>query len=119
MAPLRSLPPLAWAAVLFLLSHQPAGALPAPWFPGQDKVAHVVLYAPLGAALGWALGAERWRLTLLLGVLYGVSDEWHQTLVPGRQASAGDVLADAIGVALGVLVLLRMARVLSTRPTRA
>ena len=34
-----------------------------------------------------------------LGVLYGVSDEWHQSFVPGRTAEWGDVRANAIGAA--------------------
>lgn len=46
---------------------------------------------PLTAALAWS-GA----------VLYAASDEWHQSFVPSRTASAGDVLIDAIGALLGL-----------------
>ena len=42
-------------------------------------------------------------MALSLGVLYGVSDEWHQSFVPNRRASAQDVAADGLGVFLGAL----------------
>ena len=34
---------------------------------------------------------------------FAFSDEWHQSFVPGRYFSYGDILLDAIGVALGLL----------------
>ena len=37
----------------------------------------------------------------LLAIVYGVSDEWHQSFVPERSADAADVLADAIGALVG------------------
>jgi VanZ family protein len=37
-------------------------------------------------------------------VLYAVSDEVHQALVPGRMGSPLDVAIDAAGVVLGVLL---------------
>lgn len=94
----RWAPPLAWAALLFVLSHQAGDSLP-PLFEGADKLAHVALYAPLGFLLGRAVGVG-W-LAVLLATAYGVSDEWHQVFVPGRSASLGDVVADAVGAALG------------------
>jgi VanZ family protein len=33
----------------------------------------------------------------MIGTAYGATDEWHQSFVPGRQADAADVLADALG----------------------
>lgn len=72
---------------------------------------HVVAYAALGSALllagprptarvgGWWLGS--W----LLATAYGGVDEWHQSWVPGRTASLGDVLSDAVGAALGVALV--------------
>jgi VanZ family protein len=94
----RWAPPFAWAALLFALSHQPGGDLPA-LFEGADKVAHVLLYAPLGFLLGRAVGVA-W-LAVLLATAYGVTDEWHQLYVPGRSPSIADVVADAIGATLG------------------
>jgi VanZ family protein len=36
-----------------------------------------------------------------IGVLYGVSDEWHQSFVAGRNPSAADLAADVAGIVLG------------------
>ena len=38
--------------------------------------------------------------------LYGWSDEWHQSFVPGRYSSISDWLADTIGAALSIGLLL-------------
>ena len=36
-----------------------------------------------------------------IAVLYGMSDEWHQLHVPGRDGSLADVFADFVGASLG------------------
>jgi VanZ family protein len=79
--------------------------IPAPW----DKLAHGVVFALLGAALGRATGARGLRMLLpaLAGaILIGAVDELHQTLLPGRQAGWDDLAADAIGALAGALALL-------------
>ena len=48
--PARLLPALGVMAVIFLLSHQPAGDLP-PLFPHFDKFAHFSIYGLLAATL--------------------------------------------------------------------
>jgi len=90
---------LAWAALIFAASSQPGSSvgLPPPW----DKLAHLIAYAVLAGLLHAAGLARRWAFAL--AVLYGASDEWHQSFVPGRDASLGDLLADAVG-ALAALV---------------
>jgi len=108
-------PAVAWAAALFLLSAtpDPPGSGLFAQIPGGDKLVHFGLYAVLGGLL--ARGRRRhlrggeparpWlhAALILAGALYGVSDEWHQSFVPGRDASALDWLADLCGVTLGYL----------------
>jgi VanZ family protein len=99
------LPALVWAGVIFALSGRPA--LPTPrLFPGFDKAAHFGAYALLGFLL--ARGAAASRLgpgwVLAIGLLYGASDEYHQSFVPGRSVEAGDWVADALGVAAGLWI---------------
>jgi len=80
------------------------------------KAAHVTEYALLALLIwravrkpvrpdlrGWS-GAQA-RLALILVVLYAATDELHQTFVPSRQGSVWDVLLDASGAALGLLLL--------------
>jgi VanZ family protein len=40
----------------------------------------------------------------------GTLDEFHQYFVPGRQSDVLDLLADAVGIALGVLAFIVIAR---------
>ncbi len=101
-------PAALWAGVLFLLSE--AQLDPGPgWLALNDKVVHLGLYGVLGATLAWGLrrGASSLRPLplILLGVAYGVLDEWHQSFVPGRDPSTGDVLADAAGLILGFALM--------------
>ena len=77
----------------------------------RDVVGHMALYGVLGmlamvVLACWVAGPTRqarWALlTAGLGVLYGVLDEYHQSFVPGRSASAMDVVVDSVGVTLGL-----------------
>ena len=77
-----------------------------------DKLLHVVGYAGLGVlalrAFHGGLEPPRVRPTSLAGlavVLWGVSDEFHQSFVPGRDASALDVVADALGFLIAVAIV--------------
>jgi VanZ family protein len=102
----RALPALLQAALIFALSSRPGDAYPDVSFPGADKLVHFALYAPLGAALVYALGGH-WRWAGLLAALYGVSDELHQMFVPMRFADGFDVLADAAGGFVGAWLMAR------------
>lgn len=91
---------------------------PAP-LPGRflDKVIHLGIYAVLGALAARAFAGGLRHVTpraaalaILFATLYGISDEWHQSFVPGRTPDALDVLADSAGAAIGALALLAMRR---------
>jgi VanZ family protein len=97
------LPVVAWAALIFALSSIPdLGTGLAGWDTVLRKLAHAGEYAILGALLFRAAG--RAGLAFTLGVLYAVSDEIHQSLVPGRLGSPVDVAIDAAGVACGIVL---------------
>lgn len=101
-----------WAAVIFALSSR--STIPQPFGLSSlisSVLGHLGAYAILGALLAIALRSSgcpparaSW-LAVLLATLYGISDEWHQSFVPGRHPSLGDVLTDTIGATLGVAVL--------------
>ncbi|HSG50218.1 MAG TPA: VanZ family protein [Longimicrobiales bacterium] len=97
-------PAVVWAAVLFYLSSQTWSGGPA-LVEINDKVGHFLLYATLGAALGYGRvrspGPVPHWLLLTVGFLYAVSDEIHQSFVPGRTASLTDLAADAVGLLAG------------------
>ena len=99
-------PAVLWAAVLFLLSAQsdPPGASFLDWIPAGDKLAHFGMYAVLGALLARGRGRDGTlphAAAIAGGAAYGISDEWHQSFVPGREVSGLDWAADVCGVAAG------------------
>lgn len=104
----RVVPMIGVMGTIFFLSHQPATTLPVPWFPGLDKLAHATVYAGLAGTVLYAVPTrfrmDRPQLTALMVVLfcllYGITDEYHQSFVPGREPSLGDVLADTAGAVL-------------------
>jgi VanZ family protein len=96
------LPVAVWAAVIFAFSSIPSlGTGLGTWDLVLRKLAHAAEYAVLGALLLRAL--RRPLPAFALAVLYAVSDEVHQTFVPGREGALLDVVVDAAGVAAGVL----------------
>lgn len=85
------------------------------------KTAHVLIYLALGGALficyeSW-LGEWKmnWLWSFVIGTVYAASDEWHQTMVPGREGSIEDVLLDAAGVIVGVLVTMGIIKLIKRR----
>jgi VanZ family protein len=110
---------LAYCGLIFWLSSQ--SDLPHPNFAeNQNKVEHLAAYAVMGW-LSWRFfahfiaGARGVALACILFCsLYGLSDEWHQSLVPGRFADSGDWLADALGALLGAAVSWRVSAVRGT-----
>ncbi len=70
-----------------------------------DKIRHLAAFGALAWVAGQAFGrapAVAWRIALAL-LAYGVFIELVQGQIPGREASAWDVLADALGIGLGLL----------------
>ena len=87
------------------------------------KSAHIVVYAILGLLLvKLLLGYRKWNmredvfvfagmliLVFFIGVLFSISDELHQSLVPGRTSSVIDIGIDIIGLFFGLIWGLRIA----------
>ncbi len=100
----RWLPVAAWAALIFVLSSIPdLGTGLGAWDLVLRKLAHASEYAVLGLLLLRALRHE--QAALALGIAYAASDEFHQHFVTGRHGSPLDVAIDAVGVAVGVLLV--------------
>lgn len=110
----RWLPVLLYAALIFGLSHRES--LPAGAELVNDKIAHFALYAGFGYLLARALtnaGASnkisRWVVAAAVASAYGLSDEWHQSFVPGRSAEIADWVADTAGGAAGAFIYGKLA----------
>lgn len=103
------IPLLAWCGLIFTLSHQPSLPLSQlTLFPNQDKLHHAIAYAIM-ALLLWRFlehlslkRKTRIVVSLLFCSLFGISDEWHQSFILGREADIMDWLADTTGAALAL-----------------
>jgi len=98
-----------WAALIFFSSSVPGDRLPSLGALNADKLAHLGVYAVLAALIDRALRAQvrfpflsrrHLMFTVLLTGLYGVTDEFHQAFVPGRNAAIFDLFADILGALL-------------------
>jgi VanZ family protein len=114
---------VAWMGVIFFLSSQSRLPDLSTSFSDalQDVLGHFVAYGALAVLAFWALegfGAARpavWALVVAL--LYGLSDEFHQAFVPGRHPDPFDIATDLAGAAAALLaVRLIRARLRRTHP---
>ena len=125
---------VAWMGLIFFLSHQPGeqsgelsgliadtilrlfgkGGNPAlldTFNSVLRTVAHGTAFFVLALLVGMAfhqvyvVDIPNGVVTLILCLLYAASDEWHQSIVPGRSSEWSDFFVDAGGVVLAILIL--------------
>ncbi|MGE0601324.1 MAG: VanZ family protein [Dehalococcoidia bacterium] len=108
---------IVWAALIFTVSSfpNPPGTSGGEW---KSQLAHTTEYAILAflvvrtlrhyfPALPFAVVAlVAWAVC----VCYGMSDEFHQSFVPNRDANWLDVGFDSLGSAIGVTLALALER---------
>ena len=111
----RWLPVVLWMAVVFFFSSLsnlgPAGRVP-------DWISHPIEYGAGAALVCRALDGDRRRaLTVsaalaatLLTTAYGVTDEYHQSFVPGRTSDPLDGAKDLAGSAAAAFLYRRWSR---------
>ena len=95
--------------IIFSFSSLPDKVL--PHFGLMDaiikKTSHMAGYGLLALAYWHALRYEKqhWWRALLFTILYAMTDEFHQSFVPGRHPSWVDVLVfDGGGAAIGLIL---------------
>jgi VanZ family protein len=125
---------LAWAAQIFDFSTATFGGVFTAWLLSQilhllhvtvsyptfqllhhlmRKAAHLTVYGIFSMLLYFSLGGSRsreWQWKTALGALllaggYSLTDEYHQTFVPGRGPSIMDCGIDTIGALLGMIIV--------------
>lgn len=116
-------PVLLYGGWIYYLSSLHGADLPEP-FPGFDKLLHVALYFGLGLLTLRALACWSGLITrhtvvlaVLMAALYGVTDEWHQSYVPGRTTDGWDLCADILGALFGALAYVMLNQYLLRRMT--
>lgn len=123
----------ACAMLIFCLSHDDAAASSgkssglAGWLSAAlgisvppdflRTLAHATEYAVLAGCLFFAFRSSRstakpyWAF--LTAVLYAATDEIHQYFVPGRAFQLSDILVDAVGAAVSILLLMLCGKLIS------
>lgn len=100
---------------IFVLSSIPSDKLPQMEFSFEDKLIHIGLFSALFLCFVWSLKHQkRFSIlaknylvsSLILTVLYGMLDEFHQSFVPNRTRDVYDWLADSAGALLTFLILI-------------
>lgn len=113
------LPVVLWMVLIYVFSDQPNSNETTLELFGSfnyyvRKAAHMSEYAILFLLCYRAVSAsfpDRKKnmfvtgLAFVITVLYACSDEWHQSLVPGRSALFSDVLIDTSGAFLVVTIM--------------
>lgn len=100
-----------YGSVIFYFSSQSGiPDLVSPIFSISDKLVHFLEFALFGSLLFLAFSSAGWRpwdatLAIILGCIYGVTDEIHQLFVPGRFGDATDALVNGAGVVVAVAIL--------------
>jgi VanZ family protein len=114
---------LAWMGLIFYLSSQ--SDLPTPNGLSAEVEAilgHLTVYAVLAALVANALAdsgistVRRLIYALVFAVLYGVSDELHQSFVPGRDPDVFDLMVDGIGACVGLIAWMLIVYLRNPRP---
>lgn len=109
-------PAILYAILIFWLSSIPQDEMPKMALLRFDKLLHLLEYTIFGMLLMLAFTSNNSRrvteraplFTLTTGILYGITDELHQWFVPGRFVSVFDLLADAIGIVMGIYLFSRL-----------
>ncbi|MGY1857428.1 VanZ family protein [Modestobacter sp. SYSU DS0290] len=83
--------------------------------PGVDKLVHLLLFAVLAVSGRWA-GVGRSALAGILVLYAAVSELLQGTDLVGRDASVADLLADVVGVLVGLAAWAALARRRRTSP---
>jgi hypothetical protein len=111
------LPLIIWAGIIFWFSSLPTVETTDVFW--QDfllkKSAHFIEYLVFALLLFRSLkntsGLSKTKLlwiTLLLSLIYAVSDELHQSFVPGREPRIRDVVIDTLGAASVLFVITKL-----------
>ena len=106
------LPLIFYWVLLFTLTTLPSQSVPSVGV--NDKIEHLLAYFVLSFLLYLTLLVQKKSVllknnallfTLLLIFAYGILDEVHQLMIPGRSCELLDFLADLSGGILGVISL--------------
>lgn len=110
----RFIPAILWMVFIFFLSSQSTIGI------GETrtqrflilKTFHLIEYAVLYVLIYFATNST--KKSIPFAYFYALSDEYHQSLVPGREGRFTDTLIDLIGIFIGVIFIKILVNLLNT-----
>jgi len=98
-------------AIIFYFSTKPTADIIPETVPHFIffKSLHILEYALLAILLFFAFLKD--KPTVIFAYLYALSDEIHQTFVPGRSGRFKDTLIDLLGIIIGLLILKQLLKI--------
>lgn len=102
----RYLPSIIWMVIIFYFSSRQTTGIGGDsywWRFIILKSFHIIEYGVLAILL--FIATSKYNYSLFIGVLYAISDEFHQSIVPGRTATLRDIFFDISGIFLGLLII--------------
>lgn len=106
------LPLTVYWIVIFILTSIPAESVPSVGI--SDKLQHLLAYCVLAMLLYLTLVIQNKfpllksnaiTFSIIILFVYGVLDELHQLLIPGRSGEVMDVVADVVGGIIGLIIV--------------
>lgn len=112
------LPGILYSVLIYIISAQSNPPAPEFNFEWGDKLNHAGAFGLMMLmtfrAVRWLLPDRNIRVQIMLALLYcllyGATDEIHQSYVPERHADLFDWIADVVGAILGALFILATQR---------
>jgi len=104
---------VAYALAIFYLSSVPFLEQPFGLPASMSLVEHLFEYFWFGFFVSVAFKSKKVEGVLpafLLSAFYGLTDEFHQFFVPGRDVSVLDFTSNAVGCLLGVLLARQLSK---------
>lgn len=100
----KFIPSFLWMAVIFYFSSRSTIGI------GTNqtdrflilKSFHLIEYSFLAFLLSFAILKKKWAI--IIAYLYAISDELHQSFVPGRTSRFRDTLIDLVGIFIGIFI---------------
>lgn len=83
--------------------------------PPMDKVLHAGIYGSIAVLIKFSGMVKRSVTVWFLVIGIGVLDELHQAMIIGRQSSVADLMADAVGVSLGIYIMYVLTKLIVVR----
>jgi VanZ family protein len=113
--PLHLVVLLAWMGLIVYWSNQPNLPIDQPSVADaahnlQHRVAHVLAYGLMGLLAWWTFAGRprAWLIAIVVTSVFGMTDEFHQSFIPGRRAAVDDWLVDTFSAAVAIFLVAQL-----------